>query len=461
MDVRVRFPHGVGDCVYFAHALPLYVRRGHQVTVSCAPDKRILFEPCGVEVVHDDPGYPEVHWDESAPVGQLTGQNYAVCNKAASNFRRPPMPDIGDPQSLWQEFADVRLDIAPFIPAPSWDAARRFLADLPRPVVLLHTVGNAFQDTKSLPPDLTLGLYRELLDTTEGTVVLLDWDNRVPRLASYRLRHLLDDWEWITVPTLMALIHEADLLIGIDSGPFHAARFTDTPSMGVFPHPYHYPARVTLPRARQLCLVPRTQTIEWNQKARGAYNIVHCDGETVTPEFIAANAAAMLKGPRYLDDAHLAADVQMQQFVFDFERGYGRELSAFVDRQHSYDRVLRMMRERFRDPTIVETGCIRAPEDWRGAGFSTYLFAAYVHRVGGELSSIDLSPENCRFAQQATAEFTRVTVNCGDSVEFLQGFGRRIDVLLLDSMDTEVPGHADHAVREFEAARPFCTTSQS
>jgi Methyltransferase domain len=454
MDVKVRFPHGVGDCVYFAHALPLYLRRGHRVTVSCAPDKRILFEPCDVEITHENPGYPVVSWDESAPIGALSGRNYAICNKAASNFRRPPMPEIGTPESLWQEFVEVSLDLRAHISTEHWDEARGFLRGLARPVVLLHTVGNAFQNTKSLPPNMTLDLYRELLDTMDGTLVLLDWDNRVPRMANYRVRHLLDDWRWIPIPTLMALIYESDLVIGIDSGPFHAARYTDTPSIGIFPHPYHYPARVTLPRRRQLSIVPRTQTIKWNQKARIAYNIVHCDGETITAKFVATNAVAMLRGPRYLDSAHLAADVQMQQFVLDFERGYGNGLSSYVDRHNSYDRVLRIIKERYRCPLIVESGCIRSDEDWRGAGYSTYLFASYVNRAGGELISVDNSPDHCRFAKEVMAEFPAVQIHCRDSVAFLRGFDRPIDVLQLDSMDTEIPGYADHAAAEMQAALP-------
>jgi len=46
----VRFPHGLGDCVYFAHQLPLYTRRGFEIDVVCPPDMEPLFQACGVEV---------------------------------------------------------------------------------------------------------------------------------------------------------------------------------------------------------------------------------------------------------------------------------------------------------------------------------------------------------------------------------------------------------------------------
>ena len=43
---KVYFGHGLGDCVHSAHQLPLYTRRGHQITVACDPDKQVLFKPC-------------------------------------------------------------------------------------------------------------------------------------------------------------------------------------------------------------------------------------------------------------------------------------------------------------------------------------------------------------------------------------------------------------------------------
>ncbi len=450
--VNIHFGHGLGDCVYFAHQLPLYVRRGYDITLSCAPDKRILFEPCGIALTHERRGAPQVSWDESSPVGTLTAGNYYVCNKAGSNIGKEPMPFIGSPKILWKEFCDVQLDIFPFIPEADRLEARKFLQSLPRPVVLLHTVGNSFQQTKSLADDFTLELYQKILDRFDGTLVLLDWDNRVQRLASYRVRHLPDDWKRIDTATLIALIEEADLLVGIDSGPLHLARFTHTPAIGIFPHTYHYPARVTLPRANQLAIVPRNSTIQWNQKARIAYNIVHCDGNSITTEFIADNVVNMLSEPRYLNAQQIGADVQLQQFIFDFERGYGNGLSRYVDRHRSYDKLFKLISERFMNPEVVETGCARGEEDWRGAGYSTYLFGAYLERAGGKLSSVDINKDYCDFARKVTDEMSCVNIHCDDSVRFLNNFKQPIDVLLLDSLDTEQPGSHQHALAETQAA---------
>ena len=455
MNVSVRFPHGLGDCVYFAHALPLYVKRGYDVTVACNPDKQILFEASGVDCVRDDEVYPTVSWNDAAHLNDLVCSSYAACNKAATNLSRAPMPSIGTPKELWSELISTSLDLRPYIGKTAWEEVDSFLDALPHPIILIHTKGNSFQNTKSLDDQFTLDLYRELLHTTNATLVLLDWDDRVQKLNSYRVRHLTDHWKRIGTETLLALIYRADLLIGIDSGPFHLARYTSTPSLGIFNHQDHYPIRYTLPRSQQLCLVPSNGTANWNTYARLAYNIVECEGDKVTACFAARYAKAMLSPTHYFKDQHLAADVQMyQQFVSDFERGYGSLLTQNVDRNKSFDLLLKLMAKRFDKPVIVETGCIRHPEDWRGAGYSTYLLGAYVERAGGELHSVDLSPENCSFAQHATSELTRVIVSTNDSIEFLRTFEKSIDVLFLDSMDTEHPAHADHAFKELAAALP-------
>ena len=96
---------------------------------------------------------------------------------------------------------------------------------------------------------------------------------------------------------------------------------------------------------------------------------------------------------------------------------------------------------------------MRAEEDWGGAGFFTYLAGAWLHRAGGRLHTVDVSEEHCRFAEEWTAVFGEtVTVHAQDSLEFLRSFREPIDVLYLDSLDTNEPSHASHALQETRAA---------
>ena len=164
---------------------------------------------------------------------------------------------------MWDELCASRIDIRPHLSAETLDTARRWLARLPRPVVLLHQKGNTAQERKSLSNSVTEAFYREFLDRCDGALNLLDWDQRVPRLASYRVRHL-SDFGPCPLDLLLALMTEADLLIGVDSGPLHLSRFTNIPTLGVW-QPGHYPATYTLPRPEQLNVVLADPTRQWNK----------------------------------------------------------------------------------------------------------------------------------------------------------------------------------------------------
>jgi len=285
--------------------------------------------------------------------------------------------------------------------------------------------------------------------------VLLDWDNRVPRLASYRVRHL-DEFGVCPTDVMLALMAQSDLLIGVDSGPLHASRFTQTPSVGIWT-PGHYPTTYTLPRRQQLNIVLADHTRQWNRYKRIPWNIVEHPGAAFRADLLAEQCVKILDAPRYLTSAaKVAADVQLQQFIQEWCRGTaGNALSGYADRHRSFDVLFREMSRRFERPVIVETGTIRAEEDWSGAGFFTYLAGAYVSHRGGKLHSVDLSPATCDFARTWTAVFgNAVSVHTQNSLTFLESFREPIDLLYLDSLDTTEPGHSEHAERELCAAMP-------
>jgi hypothetical protein len=132
----------------------------------------------------------------------------------------------------------------------------------------------------------------------------------------------------------------------------------------------------------------------------------------------------------------------MHQFVCQWCQGAaGNALAGYWERNRSFDMLLREMSKRFANPVVVETGTIRGEEDWRGAGFFTYLAGAYIFRQGGVLYWTNVFDKSVRIINE-------------DSVSFLQSFQQPIDVLYLDSLDTTEPGHAEHALRELEAALP-------
>lgn len=449
----VSFYHGLGDCAYFAALIAMYVKRGCPIEVECTPDKRVLFEAAGATTVPT--GAQSVRYWGYPPEGTHAGHGeFWRGSKPGHNISEPPLPSIGSKGELWDEYCQTKVDVTPFIPAAAFETVDRWLARLPRPVVLLHTKGNTAQERKSLPDPIARELYHALLDRFDGSIILLDWDRRVPRLSSYRVRHL-DDLGACSTETMFALMARSQLLIGVDSGPLHAAQLTQIPSVGIW-MPGHYPATYTLPRRQQLNIVLREHTNQWNRFKRIPWNIVEVMGSTFEPNQLAEYCCQMLNPPRYLGSTDIGADVQLQTFIKSC-RGLvgGNSLSPYVDRHKSFDALFREIVARFSNPTIIETGTIRSEEDWPGAGFFTYLAGAFLSRFGGHLHSVDIDPHKSHFAREWTAVFgVHVTVHQQDSIRFLNSFTEPIDVLYLDSLDTTEPSHAEHCLREYEAAAP-------
>jgi len=94
------------------------------------------------------------------------------------------------------------------------------------------------------------------------------------------------------------------------------------------------------------------------------------------------------------------------------------------------------------NPLIVETGCARQEDNFEGDGMSTTIFDTFVDYHGGDFYSVDINPENVRFA---TAKSKKANIFCGDSVSFLyyqsqawMAQNRKIDLLYLDSFDFDM-----------------------
>jgi hypothetical protein len=450
--LRVRFDHGLGDCVHFAHLLQLYKRRHYELSVHYEDNKDIVWKAAGI------------------PWGELEGSSYhpwpyskdfnhpepdidSSGSKIASNLNRSPLPNIGDVNGLWEELCSVNLEgsIDPYITEANIEEARTFLQHLPRPIILMHTSGTNMPESKNLSPDVVTEMYRLLLDRSPGSLVLLDWDYRVPVLAHARARHVKADWGHISLLQLAALMRESSLLIGVDSGPYHFAALTHTPALGVFHH--HYPSCVTLPRAKNVNMISDVGRKSVNRARRPRWNIVEYAGSVPQARDIAHQALRIVEGPRY--GLSIGRDVMLQQWIRDwcFESSGALPL---IDRNHTLDFLLREASRRFAEPAIVETGCIGSPEDWTASGNTTYLFGAWMDGLGkGRLVSLDNDADRCLVARNATQQWRKsVSIECCDSVEWLRHTRERIDVLYLGSVEIESSGDAGRGLAEIQAAEP-------
>lgn len=111
------------------------------------------------------------------------------------------------------------------------------------------------------------------------------------------------------------------------------------------------------------------------------------------------------------------------------------------------------------DFRIVETGSMRVLDNWAGDGQSTILFDQFVTFHGGEVLTVDMSPECGDLIARTCSEQVRFT--CDDSVRYLHKLrttgDQRIDLLYLDSFDLDFnqpTPSAFHHIKELLAIWP-------
>lgn len=451
MTIKILFDHGLGDCANFAHVLALYTRRGYEFTVAAPADKHFVFRQCGVETTDDAADAAWVPWYENWATCEEGMHRFWEYNKLAINVSVFPLPNIGSPQDLWRELCETRIDLSPFVPAEDRALVDRYIERLPRPIVLIHSTGNSNQQAKSIPDNICRDVYRRMLDAFDGTLVLLDWDDRVPRLSNWRVRHLQDDWRLLSTPQLYRLIERSDLLVGIDSGPLHLARCTNTPTVGYFANGWGNTARFCLPSRRQANIIQRPDDPMRDRWTRVPYNFIECDEEAALGDVIATTCLRMLEGPRYLDEANLGADIQLQQFIRDRQHGAARHLTDYVDRHRSVDLLVREMVRWFDRPAVVATGGVRLHSEGNGKGISTYLFALLARRLGWRVTCMDDDPANCDFAAALTRPIADMSIRCADPITLLTDFEEPIDLLYLDGCDAGLPRAPEQALAEIQA----------
>ncbi len=250
-NVLIEFRHGLGDAVQLAVVLKHLQRQRPEwdVDVASLVGKHSAFRGLcrrslvlGRDAV-DRAAYGrvfELGWDECR-AGHADRPSTKAARCLDEVFGLAPEPELFRYAIHCGEEARER--------------ARRYLEGVcgagPRdgryPAVLLHYQGNTSGGQKDLDHDVADEVCAAV--RRSGLVpVLLDWDRRSPLLADPHLHCPGADHElWGGTGTgdaeaLAALIEQATLMIGVDSGPLHVAGATSTPTLGVWTehHPVHF-----------------------------------------------------------------------------------------------------------------------------------------------------------------------------------------------------------------------------
>lgn len=156
------------------------------------------------------------------------------------------------------------------------------------------------------------------------------------------------------------------------------------------------------------------------------------------------------------DFSYVGLPVEAQEM--DFKSAYDVHLRPRLDKRADGFAVIFDHLDKHPRPLIVETGCLRVPDNWAGDGQSTFQFDWYARERQGSVFTIDINSASIDSARHACSGTTSTILN--DSRPALHSLGqncvRPASLLYLDSFDLDLndpmPSAIHHAT-EMMAAR--------
>lgn len=282
------FYHGLGDCVHFAHLLQLYTRRGFRFDIACTDDMKVIFDVADVKTTIQDKEDRDMNtnhaWLMPRKEMHYGKRKFHIGNKIYYNLSKCPLPAIGreDNDKYWDELCDVKLLTSPYLPANQ--IAMSYLANLPRPIIVYHS--NTDRGANKCLPRRFTERFLDRRSHCKGAVIVLDRDHMAPP-TDYRVL------SQSPTEVLLQVIDLADLFVGIDSGPLHLCRMTNTPAIGLW-MPEVHPAQWSLPRKLTLNVTLADHARQWNKFKRVPWNIIEQIGDTFDAKEVSDMCEAML-----------------------------------------------------------------------------------------------------------------------------------------------------------------------
>ncbi|WP_148301070.1 hypothetical protein [Asaia platycodi] len=153
------------------------------------------------------------------------------------------------------------------------------------------------------------------------------------------------------------------------------------------------------------------------------------------------------------DYVGLPRDAEKYQFSVAFER----YIKPLLGKRADGFSVIFDALDHCSNPFIIETGCLRIPENWEGDGQSTFQFDWYARAKNGSVTTIDINPMSIDSARRACSSVTSTILN--DSVAALAAIGARTkqtaSLIYLDSFDLDLadpmPSAIHHAMEVMAA----------
>ncbi len=251
MQVLLKFMHGLGDAVQFTIVLQHLAkyRPDWVIDVYSLYGKHSAFSGLCRNAFFDQGPRPN-----EADYGAVYDIAWAECR---TEFKETPATKVAlCLQDVFGIKPDPTLFFYSVVTTPAATAtAAKYLREITNvdaqngrwPVALLHYEGNTSHDSKNVTHDVINQTCNAIIDCGI-TPVILDWDKRSPIPDNVKVfcpgagHELWGNQGTGDAGILAALIEQAELMVGIDSGPMHVAAATTTPTIAVWVkhHPIHY-----------------------------------------------------------------------------------------------------------------------------------------------------------------------------------------------------------------------------
>lgn len=144
--------------------------------------------------------------------------------------------------------------------------------------------------------------------------------------------------------------------------------------------------------------------------------------------------------------------------TYEFQIAFEKYIRSRVGKRADGFAVIFDALDRHNKPFIIETGCLRVPQNWEGDGQSTFQFDWYAREKRGSVITIDINSESIDSARRACSSVTNTVLN--DSVAALNALSTQTkqpaSLIYLDSFDLDLSDpmpSATHHAMEIMAAR--------
>lgn len=139
---------------------------------------------------------------------------------------------------------------------------------------------------------------------------------------------------------------------------------------------------------------------------------------------------------------------------------YNNKTKPITGRNNSFTKILQILEETYKRPiNIVETGCIRniSDESKFGDGWSTLNWEYYAKKTGSKVFVVDINEYHLIQSKKIVPPSEFVEYTHDDSINYLNNFNDRIDLLFLDSFDycgdeANILACHNHSLGEVKAA---------